>query len=103
MSDDDVIRVGARLPRIGSVRPVDGWRLSIRWDQGAHAHGVDIVDLEPALQRFKVYRALLESPALFRAAHVDDYGHAIVWTNEIDMSAGMLERLALKTFQAETV
>ena len=78
------------LPRVVAVtadrKPLT---LRIRWDNG-HESGVDVSGL---IETFRVYE-LRRSPEMFASARVGEYGADIVWTDEIDMAADALWRLA---------
>lgn len=80
------------LPRILDVKADDKpYTLSIRWDCSDEASTVDISSL---IDTFKAYAALKDAPELFRSVHVGEYGTDIVWSDELDMSADTLWRLA---------
>jgi DNA-binding transcriptional regulator YiaG len=79
------------LPRIASVaveeRPLT---LRIRWDKA----GESVIDVSGLVETFRVYEPLRRSPELFGRARVGEHGADVVWTDEIDMSADTLWRLA---------
>jgi DNA-binding transcriptional regulator YiaG len=79
------------LPRIVAVaadkKPLT---LRIRWDSGEESR----VDVSGLIESFRVYETLRRSPDLFRRMHVGEYGTDVVWSDEIDMSADTLWRLA---------
>lgn len=79
------------LPRIVAVsagkRP---HTLRIRWDHGGE-HSVDVSAL---LEKFCVYAPLRQDAALFQRVRVGEHGTDIVWSDELDMSADTLWRLA---------
>jgi DNA-binding transcriptional regulator YiaG len=79
------------LPRIVAVtadrRP---FTLRIRWDKG----GENRVDVSGLVEAFRVYEPLRRSPEMFAHVRVGEQGADVVWTNEIDMSADTLWRLA---------
>ena len=79
------------LPRINSVsigsKPLT---LQIRWDKGDESN----VDLSGLIETFAVYKPLRNSPALFAAVRLGEYGTDIMWNDELDMSADTLWRLA---------
>ena len=79
------------LPRITAVsadrRP---FTLRIRWDNGDENR----VDVSGLVRTFRVYEPLRGAPELFRRVHVGEYGTDIVWSDEIDMAADTLWRLA---------
>ena len=79
------------LPRINSVsignKPLT---LQIRWDRGNESS----VDVSGLIETFAVYKPLRNSPALFAAVQLGEYGTDIMWNDEIDISADTLWRLA---------
>lgn len=79
------------LPRIVAVtadtKPLT---LRIRWDKGDESR----VDVSGPIETFRIYEPLRRSPELFRSARVGEHGTDIVWSNEIDMAADTLWRLA---------
>ncbi len=78
-------------PRIAHVSPADApLTLRVGWRDGSEA----IVDLSAFLARFKLFAPLLRDPSLFRQVRLGEYGADIVWTDEIDMAATTLSRLA---------
>ena len=79
------------LPRIIAVttdkKPLT---LRIRWDKGEES----LVDVSGLVETFRVYKPLRSSPELFRHVRVGEHGTDIVWSDEIDMAADTLWRLA---------
>jgi hypothetical protein len=79
------------LPRIVAVsageRP---HTLRIDWDRG----GESLVDVSGLLEAFRVYAPLRQSAELFRQVRVGEYGTDIVWSDQLDMPADTLWRLA---------
>jgi DNA-binding transcriptional regulator YiaG len=79
------------LPRIVAVtadrKPLI---LRIRWDKGDESR----VDVSGLIAAFRVYEPLRRSQALFRRVRVGEHGTDVVWSDEIDMSADTLWRLA---------
>jgi len=79
------------LPRIVAVtadkKPL---ALRIRWDRGDESR----VDVSGLIATFHVYEPLRRSRDLFRRVRVGEYGTDVVWSDEIDMSADTLWRLA---------
>src|SRR5580658_8725990 len=79
------------LPRIVAVsadkKPLT---LRIRWDKGEESR----VDVSNLIETFRVYAPLRRSPDLFRQVRLGEQGTDVVWTEEIDMSADSLWRLA---------
>ena len=79
------------LPRIAAVsadrKPLS---LRIRWTTGEESR----IDVSGLVETFRVYEPLRRSPDLFRGVRVGDVGTDIAWSNDIDMSADTLWRLA---------
>ena len=79
------------LPRIVAVaagkKPLT---LNVRWNNGEENH----IDVSGLIGTFRVYELLRHSPELFRRVKVGEYGTDITWTDEIDMAADTLWRLA---------
>ena len=87
------------LPRIADVAPGVEPRgspdktplsLRVRWQHG----GESLVDVSGLVGAFRVYAPLREDQALFRRVHVGEQGTDVTWTDEIDMAADTLWRLA---------
>jgi len=64
--------------------------LCVRWDKGEES----LIDVSGLVQSFRVYVPLRQSPELFRQVKVGEYGTDVVWTDEIDIAADTLWRLA---------
>lgn len=79
------------LPHIAAVGPGDKpLTLLVVWENGDTSQ----IDVSGMVESFKVYAPLRQSPELFGKAQVGEYGTDVVWTDEIDMSADTLWRLA---------
>jgi len=79
------------LPRIVAVAPGEHpMTLRVRWEKGE----ASLIDLSGMIQSFRVYAPLRQSAELFRQVKVGEYGTDVVWTDEIDMAADTLRRLA---------
>jgi DNA-binding XRE family transcriptional regulator len=79
------------LPRIRAVAPGEQpMTLRVRWDNGEES----LIDVSGMIQSFRVYEPLWRSPELFRQVRVGEHGTDVVWTDEIDMAADTLWRLA---------
>jgi DNA-binding XRE family transcriptional regulator len=79
------------LPRIAAVTPGEQpMTLRVHWDKGEE----NLIDVSGMIQTFRVYAPLRKSPELFRQVQVGEHGTDIVWTDEIDMAADTLWRLA---------
>ncbi len=83
------------LPRIVAVtsgnKPMT---LRIRWDKKAGGGDESLVDVSGMIESFRVYEPLRRSPDLFRQVRVGEHGTDIVWSDDIDMAADTLWRLA---------
>lgn len=79
------------LPRIVAVtadeKPLT---LRIHWDKGDESR----VDVSGPIETFRVYAPLRHSPDVFRRVRVGEHGADVVWSDEIDMAADTLWRLA---------
>jgi len=79
------------LPRIVAVaadkKPLT---LRIQWDRAEESR----VDVSSLVETFRVYEPLRRSPSLFARVRVGEHGTDVVWSDEIDMSADTLWRLA---------
>jgi hypothetical protein len=64
--------------------------LRILWENG----GESLVDVPGLVETFRVYAPLRNSPKLFREVRLGEHGADVVWTDEIDMAAETLWRLA---------
>jgi DNA-binding transcriptional regulator YiaG len=64
--------------------------LRIRWDKADES----VVDVSGLVETFRVYEPLRRSPELFAQARLGDHGADVVWSDDIDMSADTLWRLA---------
>ena len=79
------------LPRIVAAAPGEQpMTLCVRWANGEES----LIDVSGMMQSFRVYAPLRQSPELFRQVRLGEYGTDVVWTDEIDMAADTLWRLA---------
>jgi DNA-binding transcriptional regulator YiaG len=79
------------LPRVTAVTPdAAPMTLRVRWDRGDES----LIDVSGMIESFRLYAPLRQSPELFRQVRVGEHGTDVVWTDEIDMSADTLWRLA---------
>ena len=79
-------------PNIRLIRPDKGRRLVIGWKGGAES----IVDLSGFLALFPVFAPLRADDALFAAVAVGEWGWNAHWSDEMEISADTLWRLALE-------
>jgi hypothetical protein len=80
------------LPRIVAVGAdkKNPSTLRIRWDKADES----VVDVSGLIETFRVYEPLRRSPELFAQARLGEHGADVVWSDDIDMSADTLWRLA---------
>ena len=74
--------MNTELPRIETVSPLDGKRLSIVW-QGS---GEDVVDLSGWVATGRDALKMLNKPGVFRTATAIDYGTAVQWGEDEDLA-----------------
>lgn len=79
------------LPRIADVAPGEKpLTLRVHWEHG----GESVIDVSGLIGTFRIYAPLRKDRALFRQVRLGEYGTDVVWTDEIDMAADTLWRLA---------
>ncbi len=64
--------------------------LQVTWDRGQQT----MIDVSALINSFAIFRPLRTSPELFGQVQVGEYGADIVWSDDMDMSADSLWRLA---------
>lgn len=105
MSVTETIDTGQALPRLASVRPIDGAHGLIRvtWAEGPRAGRTETVDLSPLVDTHKFYAQLRGRSKLFDSVHLINGGNAIAWgdNDSIDMAASSIQRLAEETMTAD--
>jgi len=74
--------MNTELPRIETVSPLNGKRLSIVWQGG----GEDVVDLAGWIATGRDVLKVLNKPSVFRTAAAIDYGTAIQWGDDEDLA-----------------
>ena len=80
-----------RLPRLAAVTAGDRpLTLFLRWQDGSEG----VVDVAGIIGTFRVYAPLRDSPELFQQVRLGEHGTDIAWSDEIDMAADTLWRLA---------
>ncbi|SDO53394.1 Protein of unknown function [Phyllobacterium sp. OV277] len=92
--DDDIISVGAPLPRIDEAIALNERKVQIRWRTGE----TQIIDTMPALASKRIFITLRTNDALFLTLKVNEDGNAIEWEDGAELSAIWLERLAPAMF-----
>jgi DNA-binding XRE family transcriptional regulator len=79
------------LPRIHAVVPGEQpMTLRVRWDNGDES----LIDVSGMVQSYRLYEPLRRSTELFRQVRLGEHGADVVWTDQIDMAADTLWRLA---------
>lgn len=79
------------IPRIEAVEAgAADLTLRICWTHGEES----LVDLSGMIGTFRVFTPLRSDPALFASVQLGEYGTHVAWSDDIDMAAGTLWRLA---------
>jgi hypothetical protein len=79
------------LPRVAEIAPGPApLTLRVRWQKG----GESLVDVSGLVGSFRVYAPLRDDPVLFAQVRVGEHGTDVAWTEELDMAADTLWRLA---------
>lgn len=89
MNDDEIVTVGAPLPRIAAANIVDGRRVRISWRDGR----TNTVDLAPVLMSRRHFIPLRANDELFSTLRVNEDGNALEWDGGIELSAIWVDRL----------
>jgi Protein of unknown function (DUF2442)/Helix-turn-helix domain len=79
-------------PSISAVRADDNRSLVIAWRGGAES----VVDIAEHLDKFAIFAPLRDDDGLFHAASVGEWGWCVHWSDELEISADTLWRLALE-------
>lgn len=80
------------LPNIRYVRPDVGRSVTVVWRGGAES----VVDLSQFLGEFVVFEPLRDDDALFRTVILGEWGWCLHWTDDIEIAADTVWRLALQ-------
>ena len=100
--DDEVVVVGQPLPRIVAVQALDGFHIGVNWQTGTRLKVAEVVDLEPAVARFKLYAPLRDNPTLFSTVRAQQHGYGVEWGGgTIDMASTTIADAADETMTAE--
>jgi len=86
---EEFVSVGAPLPRLKEVEVLDGHRLRVWWQSG----DLQEVDVSPAIMSHKSFVRLRADDDLFRTAHCDELGDAVLWNDGSALSAVWIEQL----------
>jgi DNA-binding XRE family transcriptional regulator len=79
------------LPRIEAVRAGEQpLTLHVCWAEG----GESVVDVSGVIEAFRIFAPLRADAEGFAAVRVGEYGTHVAWSDEIDMAASTLWRLA---------
>ncbi|HEU0155795.1 MAG TPA: DUF2442 domain-containing protein [Stellaceae bacterium] len=82
----------ADTPRIMAVRAANARRLTVTWK----GDGESTIDVADFLAKFEMFHPLDTDDALFGKVEVGEWGWCVHWTNEMEISADTLRRLALE-------
>jgi DNA-binding XRE family transcriptional regulator len=78
-------------PRIAAVHPTAGRAVRVAWDDGSE----HVVDLAGFLDRFEVFRPM-DAEVPFAGVSVGEWGACLHWTDDMEIAASTLRRLALE-------
>lgn len=90
MDESELVGTGVPLPRIDYVEVLDGRRVHVSWRSGERHE----VDLTPALLSHRAFVRLRTDDELFRTAKTDEFGDAILWADQSELSATWVYELA---------
>jgi hypothetical protein len=79
-------------PSIKAVRADKGRMLVVTWKDG----GESIVDVAGPIGTFAVFAPLRDDDSAFRAVRVGEWGWSIHWSDDMELAADTLRRLALE-------
>jgi hypothetical protein len=79
-------------PNIEAVQAEKGRAVAITWKGGADS----LVDLAEHLAKYRTLAPLRADLALFRRVAVGDWGWSLHWSDDLEISADTLWRLALE-------
>jgi hypothetical protein len=79
-------------PNIRSIRPDDDRRLVITWKGGTES----IVDVSKLLADYPIFKPLRDDDDLFHKVTVGEWGWCSHWSDDLEISADTLWRLALE-------
>jgi hypothetical protein len=80
------------LPNIGAVRAEKDRCVAVNWKGGAES----VIDLSQHLGQCAVFAPLRSDDDLFRTVRVGEWGWSVHWSDEMEVSADTLWRLALQ-------
>ena len=79
------------LPRIETVEAGERpFSLRVGWTDG----GNSVIDVSGLIETFRLFEPLRTNPALFADVKVGEYGTHVAWSDDMDMAASTLWRLA---------
>ncbi|MGI6856104.1 DUF2442 domain-containing protein [Mesorhizobium sp. 1B3] len=86
---DDIIGIGAPLPRLAAVQVGEARHVTVTWRDGS----TKIVDLAPVFLSHRHFIPLRDNGDLFETVRVNEDGMALEWDDGIELSAEWIERL----------
>jgi hypothetical protein len=78
------------LPAIVTAAGEQPFTLRVRWAHGENS----VIDVSAMIETFRLYAPLRSDPSSFANVKVGEYGTHVAWTDDIDMAATTLWRLA---------
>lgn len=80
---DEIVSVGAPLPRLAAATIIDGNRVRVTWRNGNSV----TVDLDPVLKSHRHFIPLRDNEELFQTLRVNEDGTALEWDGDIELTA----------------
>lgn len=87
--DDEIVSVGAPLPRLAAAVIVDGRRVRVTWRNGDSL----TVDLDPVIKSHRHFIPLRDNDELFQTLRVNEEGTALEWDGGIELTALWIAKL----------
>jgi hypothetical protein len=69
--------------KIKEITPLPDMRLRAIFDGGETIY----YDVKPLIDRWPVFRSLVDIPELFPLVHIEANGYGVAWNDEIDLSS----------------
>jgi hypothetical protein len=101
MIENEMMDSGTPAPRLGGIRVGPHFQLEVTWAAGKRAGHTEIIDLWPAINRYKIYRPLRADRSLFATARLLDDGYVVEWNGrDLEMSADLIDALVTQALSS---
>ena len=84
--------MASETPNIRVIHPDKGRRIAVTWKGGAES----VIDLSQHLADYAVFASMRSDDDLFRKVQVGEWGWCAHWSDDMEISADTLWRLALE-------